>query len=108
MHVNLSVKMDKLLLNEKFRTDGVRLSVELRSFISYNINILYIKHSSFPRHFLRISKFSPRLKGIITLFTKYREFANTEVYIRRTGYTSLFGILQCSAYVQEQVVSSVS
>ena len=53
MHVNLSVKMDKLLLNEKFRTDGVRLSVELRSFISYNINILYIKHSSFPRHFLR-------------------------------------------------------
>ena len=60
MHVNLSVKMDKLLLNEKFPTDGVRLSVEPRSFISYNINILYIKHSSFPRHFLRISKFSPR------------------------------------------------
>lgn len=26
-HVNLSVKVDKLQLNKKFRTDGVRLSV---------------------------------------------------------------------------------
>ena len=91
MHVNLSVKMDKLPLNKKFCTDGVRLSVELRSFFSYNINILYIKHYSFPWYFSRISRFSPRLKEIITLFTKYREFTNTEVYIRRNSYTSLFG-----------------
>ena len=40
-HVNLSVKVDKLQLNKKFRTDGVRLSVQRRSFISYNQHLVY-------------------------------------------------------------------